>query len=122
MELVSSTVTYALRDDAEERVSWPRGPAPFAWEERGGYTCALYPGRLLDEPSPGDDVVALLLLPPGDWALLERSPTIAEAERAGMRLVETTPVARETRLWVHPGEALRAVAPLVEAHREVFGA
>ena len=120
VELVSSPVTHAPGRAAVERIDWPSRPAPFAWQERDDYSGALFAAHLTREPRPGDDVVALVLLPPGDWNLLERTPTVAEVEAAGMRVVEARPLERATRLWVDPDEAMRAVAPLVVRHQELF--
>jgi ADP-ribose pyrophosphatase YjhB (NUDIX family) len=122
VELVSSPVTFRSGEAPLKRIAWPRDPAPFVWDERGNYSGALFAARLKGQPRPGDDVVALLLLRPGDWGLLEESPTVADAEAAGMQVIEARPLARETRLWVDPDEAMRAVAPLIERHPEVFGA
>lgn len=121
VELVSSPITFVFGDAEPELHDWPGVPAPFAWQHRGEYTCALFAGRPAGEPRPGDDVVALILLPAFDWPLLERLPAIGDVEAAGYRVLEARPLSRDIRLWVDPDEALRVVAPLVEAHREVFG-
>jgi ADP-ribose pyrophosphatase YjhB (NUDIX family) len=123
VELVSSPVTYASSGGvAVGRVDWDDEPAPFVWDEGDDCTGALFAARLAGEPKPGDDVVALILLRPEDWGLLEESPTVSAAEAAGVRVVEARPLARETRLWVDADESMRVVAPLIERHPEVFDA
>ena len=120
VEVMSSPFTYVFDGDEPERHDWPVVPAPFACQHRSDYTGVLFHARIEGEPRPGDDVLALVMLPLQGWALLECSPTIADLESAGIRLVEARPLPREARLWVDPDEALRVVVPLVEAHPEVF--
>jgi 8-oxo-dGTP pyrophosphatase MutT (NUDIX family) len=64
---------------------------------------------------PGDDVVALLLLPLDAWALLDGEPTVADVLAGGAELVAARPLADDVRLWVHPHEGLRVVRPLLAA-------
>jgi 8-oxo-dGTP pyrophosphatase MutT (NUDIX family) len=92
VELVSSPIPYASVGSEVEPTAWPDEPAPFAWERRGDYTGALFAVRLRHDPRPGDDVVALVFLPPSDWSLLEESPTLAEVEAGGVRVVEARPI------------------------------
>ena len=61
---------------------------------------------------PGD-VRALLLLPVAELAALERTPTVAEVQRAGGEIIAADEPDPETRVWLHPRETIRVVVPLL---------
>jgi len=60
------------------------------------------------------DVVALLLVEPSVWPLLEETPTLGDAAAAGAQLVAAAPIAEDAVLWMHPHESLRVVVRLLE--------
>jgi 8-oxo-dGTP pyrophosphatase MutT (NUDIX family) len=120
--LVSSPVTYAADGSARLRHPGSKGIVPFAADRAGDVSGAVFLGRLEGEPSPGDDVEALLLLPPAEWPLLEQRPAIAEARDAGARLIERSPLSPTVRLWVHPEEGFRNIVPLLARHPELVRA
>src|SRR5215212_2832896 len=58
------------------------------------------------ELRPGDDVVALLLMPLAAWSAVVGEPTVTEAVAAGVELLPSGGVPGEARLWLHPNEGL----------------
>jgi 8-oxo-dGTP pyrophosphatase MutT (NUDIX family) len=101
------TFEDCARREAEEELSVPVTLVSAIAVEPPG---TVFLGRLQGEPEPGD-VEALLLLPLDAWQLLETEPTVAAVHDAGARIIVRTPLAPDTRLWLHPAEGLRAIVP-----------
>jgi len=63
---------------------------------------------------PGDDVVALLLVPLDAWSALDGAPTLESVRAAGVEAILARELPRGVRLWVHPHEGLHVTRPLLE--------
>lgn len=81
----------------------------------GTYLAELDEARI----NPEDDVAGLLFVPLEKWPLLEKeSLTLGDLLDAGVGLLESHPLARQTRLWMPDNESLRVILPLWEAHHD----
>lgn len=68
----------------------------------------------------GDDVQALLTVPPAAWPLLQSTPTVSDMLAAGARLLDGATVDPARRLWLPPNETLTVLIPILQRHPELL--
>ena len=100
--------------DVADRPELPAGPYLYA------VTFLALAGDAA-ELRPGDDVQALLLLPPELWPRLERGLDADEAVAAGAEVIGGERLPPGAPLWVHPQATVRVAVPLLR-ERAVGGA
>ncbi|MFD1673868.1 NUDIX hydrolase [Alicyclobacillus fodiniaquatilis] len=74
----------------------------------------------LEDIYPGDDVQALMVLPPTRWGDIEKGVTLQAMIDAGIRVICREGVDTQRRLWAPENESSATVMKLLQAHPSLF--